>query len=118
MEVEGKTIREVAKNLIKEINDKVAIFGEQEGFSTKFEVKGKDIREALENLANKIISYFEKKKAVFDELEIEVVPLRKWVLRIAAKGNVFENVEKNFKEIKILRLEESESGWKLEFSLN
>jgi SHS2 domain-containing protein len=118
MEVEGKTIRDVAKNLIKEINDKVNTFGEYEEFSTKFEAKGKDIMEALENLANKIVSYFEKKNAIFEELEIEVVPLKKWVLRIVAKGKVFEDVKKYFKEVKILRLEESESGWKLEFSLN
>jgi SHS2 domain-containing protein len=118
MEVEGKTIRDVAKNLIKEINDKVNTFGEYENFSTKFEVKGKDIREALENLANKIVSYFEKKNAIFEELEIEVVPLKKWVLRIVAKGKVFEDVKKDFREVKISRLEESESGWKLEFSLN
>jgi phenylalanyl-tRNA synthetase alpha subunit len=118
MEVEGKTIKEVIQKLLQQINKNVEAKGNPENFSTNFEVKGKDMKEALKNFTKKISDYFEKKRAVFESLDVEIVPARKLILRCSLKVKVFEEVTKNFKEIKILELQESLEGWKLLFSMN
>ena len=118
MEVEGKTIKELLKNLVFEMNKIVKSEGSFEKFATKFEVKGRDMKEAIENFAKKIVGYFEKKKAIFEDLEIEIIPSKKWILKCSLTGKIFEKLEKNFKEVKISEFEENLNGWKLVFSVN
>jgi UDP-N-acetylmuramyl pentapeptide synthase len=117
MEVEGKTIRETIHKLLQEINKKVEGKNFLENFSTKFEVKGRDMKELIENFSRKIVNYFEKKKAIFESLEAEIIPGKKWVLKVSLSGKIFESITKNFKEIRVLELEETVEGWKLSFSM-
>ena len=117
MEVEGKTIKEVIQRLLQEINKNVEGKNFQEDFSTKFEVKGKNMKEVIENFAKKIADYFEKKKAIFENLEAEIIPGKKWILRLSLSGKIFESITKKFKEIRVLDLEETIEGWKLSFSM-
>jgi UDP-N-acetylmuramyl pentapeptide synthase len=117
MEVEGKTIKEVIQKLLQEINKNVEGRNFQENFSTKFEVKGKNMKEVIENFAKKITDYFEKKKAIFENLEAEIIPGKKWILRFSLSGKIFESITKKFKEIRVLELEETIEGWKLSFSM-
>jgi len=117
MEVEGKTIKEVIQKLLQEINKNVEGRNFQENFSTKFEVKGKNMKEVIENFAKKITDYFEKKKAIFESSEAEIIPGKKWILRLSLNGKIFESITKKFKEIRVLDLEETIEGWKLSFSM-
>jgi len=118
MEVEGKTIKELLKNFVFEINKMVKSEGSFENFETKFEVKGKEMKEVIENFAEKIVGYFEKKKAIFEDLEVEIIPGKKWILKCSLSGKIFEKLKKDFKEVKISELEENLSGWKLAFSVD
>jgi chaperonin GroEL (HSP60 family) len=117
MEIEGKTIKEVIQKLLQQINKNVEAKGNPENFSTNFEVKGKDMKEALKNFTKKISDYFEKKRAVFESLEAEIIPGKKWILRFSLSGKIFESITKKFKEIRVLELEETIEGWKLSFSM-
>jgi SHS2 domain-containing protein len=117
MEIEGKTIKEVINKLLKEINKNVEVKGFSENFKTKFEVKGKNMKDVIENFARKIVDYFDKKRALFEDLEIEIIPSNKWILKCSLKGKIFNEVVKNFKEIKIFELQESIENWKLFLSI-
>jgi hypothetical protein len=54
---------------------------------------------------------------VFEDLEIEIIPRNKWILKCSLKGKIFSEVVKNFKEIKIFELRESIDNWKLLLSI-
>jgi SHS2 domain-containing protein len=117
MEIEGKTIKEIVNKLLQEINKNVEVKGFSEDFQTKFEVKGKNMKDAIENFTKKIVNYFDKKRAVFENIEIEIIPSDKWILKCYLKGKMFNEVIKNFKEIKIFGLQESIDNWKLILSI-
>ncbi|MFZ8829875.1 MAG: hypothetical protein ACO2OO_00245 [Candidatus Aenigmatarchaeota archaeon] len=117
MEIEGKTIKEVIHKLLQEINKNVEVKGFSESFKTKFEVKGKNMKDVIENFTKKIVDYFDKKRAVFEDLEIEIIPGNKWILKCSLKGKIFGEIVKNFKEIKIFELQESIDNWKLLLSI-
>ena len=117
MEVEGKTLKELLNNLVAKISDNIKFSGNYENFSTKFEVKGKNMEEAIERFSKKIIDYYQKKKAIFEELEIEIVPGKKWILKCSLKGKTYESIDVKIKALKIVKLEETIEGWKLSFSV-
>jgi SHS2 domain-containing protein len=117
MEVQGKTIRELIENLLKEINENVKGYNPKEEFSTKFNIKCKNMEECIQKFGEKILNYFNRKNVIFDKVEIEVTGGRKWILSFSLKGKTFEKLEAKIKEIKIEGLEESLEGWKLTFSM-
>ncbi len=118
MEVKGKTIKELMENFLKEINKKVKTEGNSEKFSTKFEVKGKYVEECIQKFAEKILNYFSRKNAVFENFELEISVDKKWCFSFSLEGKIFEKIESKISEIKIEKLEESVEGWKLNFSVN
>lgn len=117
MEVESKTLKELLNNILAKINENVIFSGTSENFSTKFEVKGKNMEEVIEKFSKKIIDYYQKKKAVFEELEIEIIPGKKWTLKCSLSGKIYENIDVKIKELKIDKFEETIEGWKLSFSV-
>ncbi len=117
MEVIGKTIKEILSALLRKINENVIAVNELEEFRTKFDVKGRNVEEAIEKFSTKIIDYFNKKNAVFENLDVEIIPGKKWTFNCLLSGKRFERINKNFKNVKIMGLEEGIDGWKLYFSL-
>ena len=118
MEVIGKTIKEVMRNFVYEINKNVEGIDAFEDFKTKFEVKGKDMKEALQNFVRKIVDYFEKKGAIFEDLNVEIIPAKKWIIKCSLSGKIYKKISKKFKTVKIEELEENVEFWKLKFYLN
>ena len=117
MEVEGKTLKELLQNLVIKLNENVEFSGNSEKFATKFEIKGKNVEEIIERFSKKIVDYYHKKKAIFDGIEIEIIPGKKWKLKCSLIGKIYENVTIEIKEIKIEKFEEALEGWKLVFSV-
>ena len=117
MEVAGKTIKDVLRTLLQKINENIITINELEEFNTKFDVKGKNVEEAIEKFSAKIIDYFNKKNAVFENLDVKIIPGKKWIFSCYLNGKKFERIKKNFEDVKIVRLEESIDGWRLYFSL-
>lgn len=117
MEVRGKTIKELVRNLLKEMNDYAKGKGASEKFSTKFEIKGKTMKDCLQKFAEKILKYYSLKRTIFENLELEIVAGKKWTLSFSLEGKSFEQLEFQFKEISIEKLEEDKEGWRLSFSM-
>ncbi len=117
MEVVGKTIKEVIEKFLQEINRAVECEGNSEDFSTRFEIKGISMQDVLEKFANKIVNYFDKKRALFESIETEIIPGKKWVIKCSLKGKIFERMVKDFKRIEVVALKEEYDGWKLLFSM-
>jgi SHS2 domain-containing protein len=114
MEVKGKTLKELLQNLVIKLNKNVEFSGNSEKFATKFEIKGENVEEIIERFSRKIIDYYYKKKAIFEELETEIIPSKKWKLKCSLSGKIYENVDIKIKEIKIEEFEETIEGWRLE----
>jgi len=108
-------LKELLQNLVIKLNENVEFHGNSEKFTTKFEIKGKNVEEIIERFSRKIIDYYYKKKAIFEKIEIEIIPGKKWKLKCSLSGKIYENVNIKIKEIRIEKFEETIEGWKLVF---
>ena len=115
MEVKGKTLKELLQNLITKLNENVEFSGNSEKFTTKFEIKGKNVEEIIERFSKKIVDYYQKKKAIFEGIEIEITPGKKWKLKCSLIGKIYENVNIKIKKVKIVKFVETREGWRLVF---